>query len=156
MTNRKGSKQKIEEKINFFPACGEYKRGNNVNLQKRNATFLMVLCVLTIIGSVFTIGRAYLYEMVSTMGVHSNYIHGWIYTGSSVGTLAGAIMMIKRKLDGLNIYSASQGIYIITVLVAYFSYNDAFSNSGGGNKALFLASGIALFFLVPSILFLIL
>jgi hypothetical protein len=146
----------MEEEINFCPTCGEYKRGNNVNLQKSNPTFLMVLCVLTIIGSVFTIGRAYLYEMSSLLGAHSNYIRGWIYVGSSVGTLAGAIMMIKRKLDGLYIYSASQVINIITVLVASFSYSAAFRNSVGCNEDLLLASGIALFFAAPSIVFLVL
>ena len=108
------------------------------------------MCVLTIIGSVFTIGRAYLYETVSMMDGHSNYIRGWIYAGSAVGTLVGAIMMIQKKLNGLYIYSAFQGIYIITVLVASFSYSDK------GNSASLLASGIAMFFLLPSILFLIL
>lgn len=156
MPNCKRCNQQMDEETNFCPACGEDQRINNVNAQKSNATFLIVLCVLTIIGSVFTIGRAYLYEMVSMMGGHSNYIRGWIYAGSSVGTLVGAIMMTQRKLNGLYFYSAFQGIYIITVLVASFSYSDAFGNFGGGNEASLLASGIAMFFLLPSILFLIL
>ncbi len=156
MTNCKRCNGQMDEETNFCPICGEDQRANIVNQQKSNASFLIVLCVLTIIGSVFTIGRAYLYEMVSMMDEHSNYIRGWIYAGSAVGTLAGAIMMIQRKLNGLYIYSAFQGIYIITVLVASFSYSDAFGSQGKGNEASLLASGIAMFFLLPSILFLIL
>jgi hypothetical protein len=148
----------MEEEINFCPTCGQDQRANSINQQRSNASFLMVLCVLTIIGSVFTIGRAYLYEMVSMMGESNNYFRGWIYAGSAIGTLVGAIMMIERKLKGLYVYSAFQGIYIITVLVATFSYSDAFDsfNGSNGNEASLLASGIAMFFLLPSILFLIL
>jgi drug/metabolite transporter superfamily protein YnfA len=148
----------MEEEINFCPRCGEDQRANNVNQQKSNASFLIALCVFTIIGSVFTIGRAYLYEMVSMMGEGSNYFRGWIYAGSAIGTLVGAIMMLQRKLKGLYVYSAFQGIYIITVLVASFSYSDTFDSfdGGNGNEASLLASGIAMFFLLPSILFLIL
>lgn len=156
MTNCKRCSGQMDEESNFCPICGEDQRANNVNQYKSNASFLIVLCVLTIVGSVFTIGRAYLYEMVSMMGGHSNYIRGWIYAGSAVGTLVGAIMMIQKKLNGLYIYSAFQGIYIITVLVASFSYGDAFGSINKGNSASLLASGIAMFFLLPSILFLIL
>ena len=154
MTNCKRCNQQMDEETNFCPTCGEDKRANNVNRQKSNASFLIVLCVLTIIGSVFTIGRAYFYEMISMMDNSSNYLRGWIYAGSAVGTLAGAIMMIQRKLNGLYIYSAFQIIYIITVLIASFSYGDEFGSHG--KEASLLASGIAMFFLLPSILFLIL
>ena len=154
MTNCKRCNQQMDEEINFCPTCGEDKRGNFVSQQqhqqKSKPTFLIVLCVLTIIGSVFTIGRAYLYEMVSMMDGHSNYIRGWIYAGSAIGTLIGAIMMTQRKLNGLYIYSIFQVIYIITVIIASFSYGDAF---GGANA---LATAVAIFFLIPSVLFLVL
>ncbi len=64
---------------------------------EKQTILLIFLCVLTIIGSVFTIGRAYLYEMVSMMDGHSNYFRGWIYAGSAIGTLIGAIMMTQRN-----------------------------------------------------------
>jgi hypothetical protein len=157
MTNCKRCNQQMDEDINFCPACGEDQRANDINQQKSNISFLIVLCILTIIGSVFTIGRAYLYEMVSMMGGDSSYIRGWIYAGSSIGTLIGAIMMIQRKLNGLYIYSVFQGIYIITVIVASLSYGDAFGSfDESGSAASLLASGIAMFFLLPSILSLIL
>lgn len=146
----------MDDKTNFCPTCGEDQRDNIPTQLKSNASFLIVLCVLTIIGSVFTIGRAYLYEMVSMMDEDSNYMRGWIYAGTAIGTLAGAIMMIQRKLNGLYIYSAFQTIYIITVVFASLSYSDAFDDYGDGHEASLLASGIAMFFLLPSILFLIL
>ena len=155
MTNCKRCNEPMHEETNFCPKCGEDQRNpNTVNPQKSNATFLMVLCVLTIIGSVFTIGRAYLYEMVSMMDDSSNYVRGWVYAGSAVGTLVGAILMIQRKLTGLYVYTVSQIIYILAVIVASLSYGDEFGKFG--DEATFLASAIAMFFLLPSILFLIL
>ena len=154
MTNCKTCNQQMDEEINFCLSCGQDQRINNPNQHKSNASFLIVLCVLTMIGSVFTIGRAYLYEMVSMMNESSNYFRGWIYAGSAIGTLVGAIMMIQKKLKGLYIYSAFQIIYILTVIIASFSYNDDFGRHG--KEASLLASGIAMFFLLPSVLFLIL
>ena len=154
MINCKRCNQQMDEETNFCPTCGEDQRVAQTNQQKSNATFLIVLCVLTIIGSIFTIGRAYLYEMVSMMGGSSNYIRGWIYAGTAIGTLVGAVMMIQKKLKGLYIYSAFQIIYLITVIIASFSYGDDFGSHG--KEATLLASGIAMFFLLPSALFLIL
>ena len=154
MTDCKRCNEQMDEEINFCPRCGEDQRINNGNQKNGNTSFLIALCVLTIIGSAFTIARAYLYEMVSMMGNSSNYLRGWIYAGSGIGTLVGAIMMIQRKLNGLYIYSVFQIIYIITVLIASFSYGDEFGSHG--KEASLLASGIAMFFLLPSILFLIL
>lgn len=156
MANCKRCNQEMDENINYCPTCGEDQRANDGIEQKGNASFLIVLCVLTLIGSIFTIGRAYLYEMVSMMGGNSNYIRGWIYAGSGIGTLVGAVMMLQRKLKGLHIYSLFQLIYIITVLVASSSYNKTFDKIGGGNADTLLASGIAMFFVLPSILFLVL
>jgi hypothetical protein len=161
MTNCKRCNQQMDEEINFCPTCGEDKRGNFVSQQQHQKSkpfFLIFLCVLTIIGSVFTIGRAYLYEMVSMMDGHSNYFRGWIYAGSAIGTLIGAIMMTQRKLKGLYVYSVFQVIYIITVIIASFSYGDAFGveNELATSGANALASAVAIFFLIPSILFLVL
>jgi hypothetical protein len=152
MINCKRCNQQMEEEISFCPTCGEDQRANNINQERSNASFLIALCVLTIVGSIFTIGRAYLYEMISMMDGSNNYLRGWIYAGSSIGTLVGAIMMIQRKLNGLYVYSAFQIVYIIAVIIASFSYSDSFGSHG--KEASLLASGIAMFFLIPSIIFL--
>ena len=149
MTNCKRCNQQMDEEINFCPTCGEDKRGNFVSQQQHQKSkpfFLIFLCVLTIIGSVFTIGRAYLYEMVSMMDGHSNYFRGWIYAGSAIGTLIGAIMMTQRKLKGLYVYSVFQVIYIITVIIASFSYGDAF---GAENEIATSGAKITIHFITP-------
>ncbi|MGY8913800.1 MAG: hypothetical protein ACKVJF_01785 [Flavobacteriales bacterium] len=135
--------------INFCPLCGENQRAVNLIQERERASFLIVLCFLTIMGSLFTMGRAYLYEMIFLMDDQSNYFRGWIYGASSIGTFIGAIMMIQRKLKGLYLYSISQCLYIITVLVASVSYSNEFNGSDA------IASGIAMFFLIPSVAFLI-
>lgn len=145
MAHCKQCNQPIKEDANFCQSCG-YNYGANPTSQNRDATFLIVLCVLTIVGSALTILRAYFYEIISELDSHNTYIRGWIYGASAIGTLIGAIIMIQRKLNGLYIYTVSQVIYIITVIVASFSYGD-FND---------LASFIAMFFLIPSIAFLVL
>ncbi len=103
MTNCKRCNQQMDGETNFCPTCGEDQRANTINQQNSNASFLIVLCVLTIVGSVFTIGRAFLYEMVSILGSgNGNYIRGWVYAASGIGTLVGAIMMVQRQLKGLS------------------------------------------------------
>lgn len=143
------------EEINFCPNCGQDQHSKNITAQKSSTTFLTVLCILTIVGSVFTILRSVLYEMISMMDSNSNYIRGWIYAGSSIGTLIGAILMLQKKLKGLYLYSVFQAIYIITVLFATFVYGDIFKESGRNNEMSTLAFTIAMFFLVPSIFFLV-
>lgn len=143
--------QPLNENTNFCPACGEDQRVNSLVEKKENASFLVVLCVLTIIGSAFTMARAFLYEIISFSMDEHNYLRGWIYAGTSIGTLVGAIMMLQRKLIGLHIYSVAQIIYILTVIAAAFSYDDVF-----GSDASLIALGIGMFFVIPSIIFLIL
>ncbi|MFY0603296.1 MAG: zinc ribbon domain-containing protein [Flavobacteriaceae bacterium] len=135
--------QEVSENVNFCPSCGAGLLNDRSN---RNSSLLMVLCILTILGSVFTIIRALLYEAFSEFDRSSEYIRGWIYAASAIGTLTGAIMMIKKQLNGLYLYTIFQIIYLITVIIATFSYGEF-----GG-----FAFIISLFFIVPSVLFLIL
>ena len=138
--------QPIENALNFCPTCGEDQRGENTS----NATFLIVLCIFTIIGSVFTMGRAFFYEMISLSVESHTYLRGWVYFGSAIGTIVGAFMMIQKKIRGLYVYSIFQIIYILTVIIASLSYG-----SPGELTGLF-ATGISMFFIIPSILFLVL
>lgn len=158
MINCKRCNQEMADTTNYCPTCGEDQRDGAVTQQKSNSTFLLVLCILTIVGSLFTIGRAYIYELVSMIDDSHFYYRGYIYMGTSVGTLVGAIMMLNKKLMGLYVYTIFQVIYIITVIVASGSYGDAFDGSSiehGSNPFDGLAVFIALVFLVPSIAFLV-
>lgn len=134
----------MDEKTNFCTNCGEGQKINDV--RQTNNTVLIVLCTLTIIGSIFTIVRALFYEMASMLASDSNYYRGWIYAISGIGTLVGAFMMMQRKLDGLYVYSVSQIIYLITVIIASLSY--------GSNNAISII--VAMFFFIPSAIFLLL
>lgn len=145
MLNCNKCNDEVSENTNFCPSCGaELREGSPKD--NGNSSLLTVLCVLTILGSIFTIGRALLYEMFSEFDQNSEYIRGWIYAASAIGTLVGAALMLKKQLRGLYIYTIFQIIYLITVVIASLSY-------GEFNDVAFI---IALFFLVPSILFLVL
>ena len=116
-----------------------------------NNTFLIILCTLTIIGSLLTMGRALFYEIFARVVNGSLQYRGWIYFFSSIGTMTGAVIMsVHKSKNGLYVYSISQIIYIITVVIATFSHDEF------GKQTYQLAITIALFFLVPSIIFLIL
>lgn len=149
--------KEIDEAMVYCPHCGEDQRITAVQSDKRaSSSFLTVLCILTIIGSIFTIGRAYLYEMVSMMDGNHNYYRGWIYALSSIGTLVGAWLMLQKKRKGLIVYTLFQTVYIITVIIASLSYTDTIFGGQSDTEVRLLASGIAMFFLLPSLLFLIL
>ena len=111
---------------------------------------MIILCVGTIIGSIFGILRAWLYEAVAHAADNAEYIRGWIYAIANIGTLTGAVMMLQRKLLGLHIYTVSQVVYIGSVIYTTFIYSDEFDGAGE------LAFVISLLFLLPSILFLVL
>ena len=125
-------------------------RTNDLAQDQGPATLLIVLCIFTIIGSMFTIGRGVLYEFVATLAEH-DYVRGWIYAVTGIGTLVGAIMMLSRKLDGLYVYTVAQVIYIIAVAVAALSY-EQFDEE----VVTALSSFVAALFIIPSIIFLIL
>lgn len=137
----------IEEGFNFCKICGSNQKAHQNDLIKNKGMFLTVLCVLTIIGSIFGIARGWLYELVSTVG-NDDYFRGWIYIFANIGTLAGAILMLKRKKTGLHLYTVFQSVYILTVIYATIIYE--VSDFEG------LAIVLSMFFLIPSIIFVIL
>lgn len=140
----------IDSESQFCQNCG-FNRNNSSVLSKPNTIFLTFLCVLTIIGSVFTVLRAFLYSADGieemTMMVRISF-----YVLTSIGTTVGAIKMLQKDKAGLIIYSVSQLIYIITVFFALAHYIKVLESlfDGGG-----LATFIALLFIVPSVLILI-
>jgi len=143
--------QQINNNLNFCPNCGHNQIQTTLN---QNSSVLIILGILTIVGSLFTIVRAYFYEIISLIDSDHDYYRGWIYAGTSLGTLVGAIIIMLKKKYGLYIYSISQIIYIITVIYATFIYNDNVNNDGFFKDTNELAIAIAMLFLVPSIIFL--
>lgn len=142
--------KELVNKDNFCQSCGQDQRIQTPQVNSNStATFLYILCTLTILGSLFGIARGWLYEMVSGLDNDTDYFRGWIYIITNIGTLIGAIMMINKKISGLHIYTVSQGLYILTVIYATISYDDVFK---GANA---FALGISALFLIPAIAFLI-
>ena len=107
---------KIEVEFNFCKICGTNQTVQQNDLVKSNTTFLTILCILTIGGSLFGIARGWIYEIVSTVG-NDGYYRGWIYIITNIGTLVGAIMMLKRKKKwSLFIYRFTGCIYFNCIL----------------------------------------
>ena len=133
----------IMDETNFCDFCGV---NQTTKRNASNSSSITVLCILTIVGSVFTMWRGLLYEAVAGVADNDEFIRGWIYIISSIGTIVGAIFMLNKKINGLYIYTFSQVIYLITVVYATIIYVEDF-----GGFALIISS----MFFVPSACFLI-
>ena len=119
--------------------------------KKGISDFLRFLCVLTIIGSVLGIFRGLIYEMITAAGDwNDSYTRGFLYVITNFGTLTGAILMLLRQKKGLYIYTGSQIGYILVVIFASFVYKSEDYFEGAETFAM----SLALFFLIPSVLFL--
>jgi hypothetical protein len=124
--------------------------------QKKTSSTLVVLCILTLLGSVFIllkglIGYFILEDSNATRSeggiLFINLVY-FIEFLTCIGTIAGAIIMLIGKKIGLVIYAISTILYILlTVAFAVFCF---FSLIG-------IPVGLLQFlYLIPSILFLIL
>jgi hypothetical protein len=125
-------------------------------LNKRSSSaILATLCVLTLIGSVFTILRAIVYFTISSFGAGETWadlinVRGSLYLLTSIGTIIGAVKMLNKEMLGLHVYTVSQVIYLITVFFALSYYLDEFKSSLGDQFAIILI----MFFVVPSVVIL--
>lgn len=112
--------QKMEDTSVFCLACGTDQRFDRP--ERTQAAFLKVLCVLTITGSVIAIAST-IFNVIA-----NSYFEGYdktlpLLTGlTCVGTLTGAIFMLRRNMAGLYIYTVSQSLYIILLLMPVFSF----------------------------------
>jgi hypothetical protein len=124
-------------------------------LNKRSSSaILATLCVLTLIGSVFTILRAIVYFTISSVGAGETWadsmnVRGSLYLLTSIGTIIGAVKMLNKEMLGLHVYTVSQVIYLITVFFALSYYLDKFKSFGDS-----FAIMLVMFFVVPSVVIL--
>lgn len=117
--------------------------------QSGNTSMLTILCIMSILGSLFTIGRGMLYELIAEID-GGDYVRGFTYALTSVGTTIGAVMMLGKSLKGLYVYTVCQSIYLLTVIIATSSHMSGKLFRGEEEWAIFIAS----IFFVPSALFL--
>jgi len=110
-------------------------------------SWVVTLCILTIIGSILGALRGLFYEMFADFGGSSHsFWRGWAYAVLNLGTLVGAIAMLARRADGLYLYTASQILYLLVVVSAIVDW-------GGDGREIFAILIGASFFL-PSAVFL--
>ena len=114
--------------------------------RNRSAYFLVTLCALTILGSLLSIALTYFFETISETRKGHNYYRSYIFILTHLGTLIAAVIMLKRKLVGLYLYTAAQMVYILTVISTAIVYDNVFKGLGN----------VISLFLVPSIAFMIL
>ena len=91
-----------------------------------SGTFLKVLCILTIIGAVFSLFSMIItLTLKMTLPVENLKLLTYLGTGIAIGKLTGAIFMLKKKLTGLYIYTAAallalgMQVYSVFVTPAY-------------------------------------
>lgn len=114
------------------------------------SAMLTVLCVITILGSIFGVLRGMTYNSLAGMAHESGYLRGWGYILSNAGTLTGAITMLCRSIVGLYLYTFAQVGYILLVL---FSTYVVF---GQGELMGPFSALVGAFFWLPSVVFLVL
>lgn len=108
--------------------------------------FIMVLAILTIIGSVFGLFRGMFYQAISEDFGNSGFSRGWIYAILNIGTLVAAILLINRSKMGLYMYTFFQVLYLCFVVYVTFIYSQQTGDIGDAFVML-----IALFFIIPSL-----
>ena len=121
---------------------------------RSSSAILNTLCVLTLIGSVFTILRGIVYLTISSGGggawADLMNVRGSLYLLTSIGTIIGAVKMLNKEMLGLHVYTVSQVIYLITVFFALSYYLDKFKSNFGDQFAII----VVMFFVVPSVVIL--
>jgi hypothetical protein len=119
---------------------------------KQSDTFLKVLCILTIIGVAFgLIGSA-----MSLMGEPQVEVEGMqflTYSGIAIalGKLAGAILMLQKKLNGLYIYTTSAILGLIMQIYSMSIMAELFENMPGGNIIMIASTVISLLIVITFI-----
>jgi len=137
----------IDPTVQFCPHCGANQIAPGSN-KRTSSAILNTLCVLTLIGSIFTILRAFVYlTIASGQSWDLMTLRGSLYLLTSIGTIIGAVIMLNKKLLGLHVYTVSQVIYLITVFFALSYYIDEIGNVLGEEWAIL----VAMFFVVPSV-----
>lgn len=144
----------IIKNAKFCSSCGKSQEAidsiDNLDfiqpIKKGNSSFLTTLCILTLVGSALGILRGLLYQAIAsdTHFGNSEFIRGWLYVLVNIGTIAGAVVLLKKKNIGLYIYTVFQVLYLILIIWALSIY--------GTDE---MSITIAAFFFLPSLAFLI-
>lgn len=137
----------------FCGTCGE-EQGLFVDetspkkIVSRSKDFIVVLCILTLVGSFFGMFRGLFYQLIAGEANNDEYYRGLIFFITNLGTIVGAILMLNKSKIGLYIFSGFQVLYLIMVLLTSLVYFD-------DDVSAILAFMLAMIFFLPSLAFLI-
>lgn len=148
--------QPIPKSAKFCNHCGEEQINSLLDEEIKNEPknrvvsnngFLTVLCILTLVGSVFGVFRGVFYQAVSEEFGNGGYARGWIYALLNIGTIAAAIIMLNKSKIGLYVYSVFQVLYLGFVIFTALYYTE--------DDMYLFAILVAMLFFIPSLAFLI-
>ena len=127
----------------FCPHCGANQTKDDVRerldqmeesltntIRKENTAALTRLCTLALFLAAFGLLRAYFVELIGSKLDSSDYgwrLFGWIFMLGHLGKAIGAMMMLKRSLRALYIYTASMVIYLLAVFIKTGAYHNQWS-----------------------------
>jgi hypothetical protein len=118
--------------------------------QPQNDTFLKVLCILTIVGGGFSIlSAAFTLIMGSPSALPIENLEVITLTSCaiSIGKLVGAIFMLKKKLNGLYIYTVAAILAMAMQIYSVFltsGYMEKMSGEVGGAGGIIVIISAAL------------
>ena len=123
---------------------------------KYNDAFLKVLCILTIVGVAFSlIGTIFSLAKGAAFPVEGMKFLTIISFGLAIGKLIAAILMLRKKLIGLYVYSLAAVIGIVVQLYSLSITADYMDGMMGGNGSTIVIASAAVVVII-SLTFLIL
>jgi hypothetical protein len=129
---------------------------NQYTEQKKTSSTLLVLCILTLLGSVFVLLKGFIAYAILLSSNNTRSESGILFINTlyciefltCIGTIVGAILMLTGKKLGLLVYQISSIVYM--VLTALFALFCLFSIIGiliGLLQFIYLAISIVFFVL---------
>ncbi|MEO6304255.1 MAG: zinc-ribbon domain-containing protein [Bacteroidia bacterium] len=145
----------LNDDSKFCPDCGtEQYVTLNANTKTGTAPVVIVLCILTILGSFFGLIRGLFYEVVAGVADNEEYWRGYAFAICNLATLITAIIMLMRKLWAFWLYLVFQTAYIGLVVYTFLIYSNFHQGTSDGAEAfsIFLTA----LFVIPSAIMLVL
>jgi hypothetical protein len=129
---------------------------NQYTEQKKTSSTLLVLCILTLLGSVFVLLKGFIAYAILLQSNDTRSESGILWINSvyiieficCFGTIVGAILMLTGKKLGLLVYQISSIVYIVlTALFALFCFFSIIGIPIGLLQFIYLAISIVFFVL---------
>jgi hypothetical protein len=129
---------------------------NQYTEQKKTSSTLLVLCILTLLGSVFVLLKGFIAYAILLSSNNTRSESGILFINTlyciefltCIGTIVGAILMLTGKKLGLLVYQISSIVYmVLTALFALFCFFSIIGILIGLLQFIYLAISIVFFVL---------